>query len=288
MNKFEARALWHQITQMHRETGRIPTADELEELFDPAHRAVDSDPWIELADGTQYRYAATPATVPSDEVICRSLSRICRFGGHTKGFYSVAEHSVNVQRLLWDLSQRSDFEEAFLAPLGVLPMASSVVSVAATWGLYHDAHEVVTGDFMSPLKQFVGDSWWRLKAIQKAFDDAVWDAVIVPAMVRLEITSTEEQATAGRDARAIVKALDLLMLRAEAKVLMPSRGDDWDNPRHPLDDYVFGFACANISCDSPGAAAASWARVCSRVRGTPVWMPVREGHFLAPRLDEEA
>jgi hypothetical protein len=39
---------------------------------------------------------APEAINPSD--LSRALSRLCRFGGHVKGFWSVAEHSVMVAR----------------------------------------------------------------------------------------------------------------------------------------------------------------------------------------------
>jgi len=59
--------------------------------------------------------------------IAISLSRQCRFTGHTHRFYSVAEHSV---RVCWLLPQ-----------------------YYKKWGLMHDAAEAYIGDMASPIKK---------------------------------------------------------------------------------------------------------------------------------------
>ncbi len=59
--------------------------------------------------------------------IAHSLSMICRWGGHTKTWHSVAEHSVRVCNELsgWD----------------------------RCYGILHDAAEYIYGDLCSPLKK---------------------------------------------------------------------------------------------------------------------------------------
>jgi hypothetical protein len=63
--------------------------------------------------------------------IARALANQCRFGGHSRGFYSVAQHSVILSQLV---EQRGgDTEETFAA-------------------LMHDATEAYLGDMPHPLK----------------------------------------------------------------------------------------------------------------------------------------
>ena len=65
------------------------------------------------------------------EDIARALGNLCRFGGHCRAFYSVAQHSVIVSELV---QQRAgDVEDVFAA-------------------LMHDASEAYLGDMPHPLK----------------------------------------------------------------------------------------------------------------------------------------
>jgi hypothetical protein len=63
--------------------------------------------------------------------IARALANLCRFGGHSRVFYSVAQHSVIVSQLVEQAG--GDAEAAFAA-------------------LMHDATEAYLGDMPHPLK----------------------------------------------------------------------------------------------------------------------------------------
>lgn len=65
--------------------------------------------------------------------IAHALSHTCRFNGHTREFYSVAEHSVRVS---WELEDRG-----------------AATSVQAA-GLLHDAGEAFIHDVVRPIKHF--------------------------------------------------------------------------------------------------------------------------------------
>lgn len=77
------------------------------------------------------------------EVIARGLARECRFGRMTNGWLSVAEHSINVSKLVRPGLRRA--------------------------ALLHDAPEFILGDIISPLKKHLPD--YRL------FEDRLAEAV---------------------------------------------------------------------------------------------------------------
>ncbi|HET6866323.1 MAG TPA: YfbR-like 5'-deoxynucleotidase [Solirubrobacteraceae bacterium] len=63
--------------------------------------------------------------------IARALGNLCRFGGHSRAFYSVAQHCVIVSRVVEE--RGGDVEDAFAA-------------------LMHDAGEAYLGDMPHPIK----------------------------------------------------------------------------------------------------------------------------------------
>ncbi len=76
--------------------------------------------------------------------IAHALSNICRFGGHTREFYSVAQHSVFVSNLLDSVANQRR-------------------------GLMHDATEAYIGDIVRPIKQ----DWPEYQAVEAR----LWHAV---------------------------------------------------------------------------------------------------------------
>lgn len=90
--------------------------------------------WMQTFTGRMfYPLAAEPGDIDPVDV-AHALSQMCRYGGHTRRFYSVAEHSVLVSRWL---------EDAIGGTLG---------RAEAVRGLLHDAAEAYVGDMVRPLK----------------------------------------------------------------------------------------------------------------------------------------
>lgn len=86
------------------------------------------DDWIQTFTGAKIRPLDASESELIIEDIAHSLSLQCRFNGHCRTFYSVAEHSVRVADQL---------------PTPELRL----------WGLLHDASEAYLSDLPRPLKQ---------------------------------------------------------------------------------------------------------------------------------------
>jgi uncharacterized protein len=120
------------------------------------------------------------------EDIAHALSNQCRFTGHTRVFYSVAEHSVRVARAVLDTGH---------------PWQS------VAWALLHDAPEAYLVDLPRPLKH----------------DDEI-GAPFRRAEARAMATIAETFGLPGEEPAA-VKHYDLTLLATERRDLMPPGGD---------------------------------------------------------------
>jgi 5'-nucleotidase len=95
------------------------------------YKAHELEPYIETATGKRF-YIDRPTFEIQD--IAHALGNQCRYTGHTKQFYSVAEHSVLVAQIVADLNLGDPFE-----------------------GLMHDAAEAYLSDIASPWKTLLPD-----------------------------------------------------------------------------------------------------------------------------------
>lgn len=84
---------------------------------------------IQLYSGAMFSYTDPGASDVQIDDIAHALSHVCRFAGHVKHFYSVAQHAVNTSRIV-------DREFALTA-------------------LLHDTAEAFTNDLPTPLKAAV-------------------------------------------------------------------------------------------------------------------------------------
>lgn len=96
--------------------------------------------WIQTFTGKKFPlFDPKPEDINIRDV-AHALSLICRFGGHVRTPYSVAEHSIRVSL---EVPRRD-----------------------ALWGLLHDASEAFIGDMSSPLKRSaVGDRYCDVEAL---------------------------------------------------------------------------------------------------------------------------
>ena len=95
-------------------------------------RAV-SDDWIDTVSGPFWPSMPAPADVHI-QAIAHALANLCRFGGHSREFYSVAQHSVLCARQV--------------------PYTHPRLKLAA---LLHDAAEAYVVDLPRPLKAMLPD-----------------------------------------------------------------------------------------------------------------------------------
>lgn len=82
---------------------------------------IDRGDWIQTFKGIKFHpYAPLPEEIDIRD-IAHALSMICRFGGHSERFYSVAEHSINVSMLASECPLRALLHDASEAYLGDIP-----------------------------------------------------------------------------------------------------------------------------------------------------------------------
>ena len=99
--------------------------------------------WIETSSARTFDLSdPQPEDICIDD-IAHALANLCRWTGHCRIFYSVAEHSIHVSHL--------------------------VPAQDALWGLLHDAAEAYVGDVSSPLKAVLGTAYRvPYKQVEKA------------------------------------------------------------------------------------------------------------------------
>ncbi len=97
--------------------------------------------------GELFDYANPDPQTICIEDIAHGLSNFCRYVGQCDPFYSVAEHSVHVSRI--------------------------VEPKYALWGLLHDASEAYIGDVAKPLKQLLPDYMAIERRVEHCINTAI-------------------------------------------------------------------------------------------------------------------
>jgi 5'-deoxynucleotidase YfbR-like HD superfamily hydrolase len=136
-----------------------------------------------------------PASINIED-IAWGLSRISRFCGHTITVipYNVAQHSLFVAN--------------------EVEAAGWTAKTLVLQALLHDAAEVYTGDWPSPVKR-IPALRPIIKGIESKLMSAIYEAMGLPA-------PTDEE-------EAIIKEADMVAQKIEAHAFMPSRGKHWPN-----------------------------------------------------------
>lgn len=122
--------------------------------------------WMQTYTGRAfYPLDPQPADIhPTD--IGHALGMLCRYGGHVRRFYSVAEHCVL--------------------------MSHAVPAEHALWALLHDATEAYVVDVPRPLKRMLPE--------YRAIEDRVMRAIIE----RFELSDTMPDQVVGADRRILL------------------------------------------------------------------------------------
>jgi 5'-deoxynucleotidase YfbR-like HD superfamily hydrolase len=162
--------------------------------------------WIGMADGRRFwPLDPRPGEVDASD-IAHSLARTCRFAGRCERFYSVAQHSVLVARLVKGAGV--DDRELLLH------------------ALLHDAAEAYLGDIIRPVK---GALWVERDGYFESF--ATTEARLL-ACIRARFGLQELSAEESN----LIKAADDVALATEARDLM---GDPrWPGLPEPIAEAV--------------------------------------------------
>lgn len=136
--------------------------------------------WIETHSGIKF-YPLDPRKeeILVDDII-HAISKMCRFGGHSSKFYSVAEHSVLVYRYLKD---------------------TGASLLTQFYGLIHDFTEAYLIDLPRPIKDMLPE----YSKLEHELFKVIWDSFEIP-----DIQSADKKA---------VKYADGVVLSYEANVL---------------------------------------------------------------------
>ncbi len=158
-----------------------------------------SGPWVQTASGGKWDLLHPHPKQVYFWDVAHALSQINRFTGHTCLPFSVAQHSLNVETRVAELT---------LDP-AVRLMA-----------LLHDAHEFVLGDWATPLKlaleQILPDFGVVTNQLRTGTDVAIFAAAGLDPTTVLDA-----------DAKRLIKQADAEMLMAERKVLMMEPPEPW-------------------------------------------------------------
>ncbi len=184
--------------------------------------------WIQTWQGKRFRPLEPRIEDISWMDIGHALSQICRYTGHCKDFYSVAEHSVLVSRRAEELANKHPTCDGIWKEYHAL--------TCARWGLLHDASEAYLTDIAKPLKQ--QDAFAEYRVAEGVLQDMIME------WARLDVREPDE----------VTKA-DAELLATEASQIM--------NPELEKDTWYFKYPPIKglkIQCWEPKVAEQQFLR----------------------------
>ena len=108
--------------------------------------------WLQTFTGKKIDLINPTREMVDIEDIAHSLSMICRYNGHCRDFYSVAEHSGMVETMGSQILLRREAERNS-GKLSAPPRPTSEIVQQSLALLLHDAAEAYIGDLTNPFKQ---------------------------------------------------------------------------------------------------------------------------------------
>ena len=150
--------------------------------------------------------------------IAAALSKICRWGGHCRMHYSVAQHSCYVAN--------------------ILPADLRI------YGLLHDAHEAYIGDLVTPVKHLFDTAGAGYRQLTHHLDRTILFALDLPGL-----STIEQTAIAHADRRLLATEMDQLMHHTDTSLADVERAPvqirEWPN-RYAYDRWLY-FVRAELS-----------------------------------------
>jgi len=120
-----------------------------------------------------------PELVVREDII-HALSNICRFGGHVKKFYSVAQHSVYVA---WEVEKLGGSKDCILA------------------ALWHDAGEAYVGDMCRPIKRHMPEYC----ALETKIKSTIFQALNLPTEVDWNLIKHVDNLVCHTEAKVLMR-----------------------------------------------------------------------------------
>lgn len=185
------------------------------------------NPWIQTHTGVAFDLIEPTPDMINIGDIAHALSHLCRYTGHSAGFYSVAEHSIEVAKLALEMRNPNSAQvdlaavatDMFGARFGEVARRAmqDMALPLARWGLLHDAAEAYVGDVSAPLKS-------QLPAYKR-----IENRVALAVFSRFGLDHDRVPAA--------IKHLDLVMLMSEAKTMLGPAPRKWRIDAEPLPQW---------------------------------------------------